>query len=80
MTKQIILIQCQVVTCFLMIFSRLCFAEIFPLPPSDTDLIGKVMYTLARHENTLLDIAKQFDIGQTEISISNPEVGSLVAR
>ncbi len=74
MTKQIISIQCQVLTCCLMMFSRLCFAEIFPLPPSDTDLIGKVMYALARHENTLLDIAKQFDIGQTEISISNPEV------
>jgi L,D-transpeptidase ErfK/SrfK len=48
-----------------------CFATSFPLPPEDTDLIGVIRYTSARQQDTLLDIAKQFDIGQTEISISN---------
>jgi L,D-transpeptidase ErfK/SrfK len=74
MKKRIILIRCQVITYFLMSCSQLCLAEAFPLPPSDTDLIGKITYTLARQQDTLLDIAKQFDIGQTEISISNSDV------
>lgn len=55
-------------------FSLPCFADMFPLPPQDTDLIGSLGSTLARQQDTLLDIAKQFDIGQTEISISNASV------
>ena len=74
MSKRVILMHCQVFACCLMVFSRLCLAEIFPLPPSDMDLIGTITHTLARQQDTLLDIAKQFNIGQTEISISNPEV------
>ncbi len=74
MKKRIILIRCRVLVGFLMSFSQLGLAETFPLPPSDIDLIGKITHTLARQQDTLLDIAKQFDIGQTEISISNPDV------
>ena len=61
----------SVLWCF---FSLTCLAETFPLPPLDTDLIGSVYFVSARHQDTLLDIAKQFNIGQTEISISNPGV------
>lgn len=55
-------------------FSLPCYAAMFPLPPLDTDLVGTLGSTLARQQDTLLDIAKQFDIGQTEISISNASV------
>ncbi|MCI0667684.1 MAG: L,D-transpeptidase family protein [Methylococcaceae bacterium] len=50
------------------------FAETFPLPPSDLDLIGSMGYTHATQEDTLLDIAKRFDLGQEEIVEANPEV------
>ncbi len=51
-----------------------CLPAIFPLPPLDTDLVGTLLTVSARQQDTLLDIAKQFNIGQTEISISNPGV------
>ncbi|MGR9052360.1 MAG: L,D-transpeptidase family protein [Gammaproteobacteria bacterium] len=58
----------------------------FPLPESPTDsLIGdtlqsqdgvpdKHFYTVAAEEDTLLDIARRFDVGQTEILLANPDV------
>lgn len=49
-------------------------AETFPLPPVDLDLIGGIGYTNAAKEDTLLDIAKRFDLGQEEIVEANPEV------
>ncbi|HFD12453.1 MAG TPA: L,D-transpeptidase [Crenotrichaceae bacterium] len=51
-----------------------CSAAIFPLPPWGTDLVGVLNTVSARQQDTLLDIAKQYNIGQTEISISNPGV------
>jgi L,D-transpeptidase ErfK/SrfK len=49
-------------------------AETFILPPADVDVIGQVTYTEAGRDNTLLDIARRFDIGQNEILLANPEV------
>ena len=51
-----------------------CHAAIYPLPPSGTDLIGALDTVTANQQDTLLDIAKRFNIGQKEISISNPGV------
>ncbi|MGR9108088.1 MAG: L,D-transpeptidase family protein [Gammaproteobacteria bacterium] len=49
-------------------------ADTFPLPPSDLDLIGEIAFTNAFQDQTLLDIARQFDLGQDEIVEANPEV------
>lgn len=49
-------------------------AYTFILPPPDIDLVGEIRTTEARHEDTLLDIARRFDIGQEEILLANPDL------
>jgi len=44
------------------------------LPPEDVDLAGEIRYVNARHEDTLLDIARYFDLGKNEIKSANPGV------
>lgn len=46
----------------------------FPLPPQGTDVVGQVQVTTARHEDTLLDIARGYDLGYEEIVAANPGV------
>jgi L,D-transpeptidase ErfK/SrfK len=46
----------------------------FPLPPHGTDVVGQVQVTTARHEDTLLDIARRYDLGYEEIIAANPGV------
>lgn len=48
--------------------------ETFELPPLEFDLVGTVQVVEASQEDTLLDIARRFDIGQDEIVRANPEV------
>lgn len=49
-------------------------AETWVLPPHDVDIFGQVRTTHASREETLLDIARQYDIGQIEILLANPTV------
>ena len=49
-------------------------AETFILPPPDIDLIGEVRVSYARHDQTLLDIARDYGLGYTEIIQANPGV------
>lgn len=49
-------------------------AETYIVPPDDIGLIGEIRYTKARYEDTLLDIARTFSIGQEEIVLANPGV------
>ena len=49
-------------------------AETFILPPADVDVVGQLTYTEANRNNTLLDIARRYDIGQVEILLANPKV------
>jgi len=49
-------------------------AESFSLPPLDIDVIGQTVVTEARQEDTLLDIARRFDIGHDEIVLANRKV------
>lgn len=56
-----------------------CQPETLLLPESPEDtLIGgpphQVKYATARQEDTLLDIARNYDIGQNEIQLANPTV------
>lgn len=49
-------------------------ADVFTLPPDDVDLVGEPRTIEARYEDTLLDIARRFNLGHDEIVIANPEV------
>lgn len=50
---------------------------LYPLKIGDKlieDDIKEAHYALAKHEDTLLDIAREFDLGQNEILLANPKV------
>lgn len=49
-------------------------AETYTRPPLDVDLIGVIRSVEARQEDTLLDIARRYDVGQDEIVIANSGV------
>ena len=46
----------------------------FLLPADGSDLIGDVQVTVVRHEDTLHDIARRYDLGYEEIVAANPSV------
>lgn len=46
----------------------------FPLPPDDVDVVGEVQSTVTRYEDTLLDVARRYDLGYDEIIAANPGV------
>jgi L,D-transpeptidase ErfK/SrfK len=46
----------------------------FPLPPDGTDVVGDVQMITSRYEDTLLDIARRYDLGYEEIVAANPGV------
>ncbi|MCB1935999.1 MAG: L,D-transpeptidase family protein [Nitrosomonas sp.] len=50
------------------------YAESWQLPPDGIDIFGKIRTTQAGRQDTLLDIARLYDIGQTEIVLANPQV------
>ncbi len=50
------------------------------LPPLDVDLIGSVTVTQARQDDTLLDVARRFGIGQDEIVLANLDVDRWLPR
>jgi len=49
-------------------------AETWILPPEHIDLFGQIRTTQAGRKDTLLDIARAYDVGQTEIVHANPDV------
>ena len=49
-------------------------SDSFRLPPPGSDVVGRVQVTTARHEDTLLDIARRYDLGYEEIIAANPGV------
>ncbi|NVK29881.1 MAG: L,D-transpeptidase family protein [Gammaproteobacteria bacterium] len=49
-------------------------ATTHPMPPSDVGLVGETLFISANHEDTLLDIARQYSIGQKEIVDANRDV------
>lgn len=63
----------------LLFASPLLMASSYPYPENEgdtliKDAIEEAHYTQAKHEDTLLDIAREFDLGQNEILLANPEV------
>jgi L,D-transpeptidase ErfK/SrfK len=55
-------------------FSSFAKADELILPPADVDLIGEIRYAEAQHEDTLLDIARRYNLGRDEIVNANPGV------
>ncbi|WP_430009236.1 L,D-transpeptidase family protein [Methylophaga lonarensis] len=49
-------------------------ATTFTLPSPETRIIGHNMILVSRHEDTLLDIARTFDLGYHDIVSANPDV------
>ncbi len=49
-------------------------AATFPLPPPGTDVVGRIQTTLTRPGDTLLDIARRYDLGYNEITEANPGI------
>ncbi len=49
-------------------------ANTFILPPADVDIVGQISTVTAGRDITLLDIAREYDIGQNEILHANPDV------
>lgn len=49
-------------------------ADTFLLPPQGNDIVGKIRSVDSRYEDTLLDIARRFDLGYNEIVIANSGV------
>ncbi len=60
--------------CLLLCLPLAASALSFPLPESGNDLIGKVRLVQTRYEDTLSDLARNNDLGYTEITEANPEV------
>ncbi|MHB8248913.1 MAG: L,D-transpeptidase family protein [Acidithiobacillus sp.] len=46
----------------------------FPLPPKGSNMVGSLQVVIARHQDTLLDIARHYDVGYNEIRAANPGV------
>jgi L,D-transpeptidase ErfK/SrfK len=51
-------------------------AETLPLPLEDNDIVGAVAQVPARHQDTLLDIARRHGLGFEEIANANPTVNA----
>jgi len=67
---------CQKLLCaaLVLLSGTLARAETFVLPPPDQDIVGEVRITRARQSDTLLDIARAFNLGYEEIVRANPGV------
>lgn len=46
----------------------------FPLPADGSDIVGEIQVVVARHKDTLHDLARRYDLGHEEILAANPGV------
>lgn len=56
-----------------LVTSRFAAAETFQLPPGSS-VIGELRETTSRHEDTLIDIAREFNLGYDQMVKANPSV------
>ena len=49
-------------------------AEVYDLPPAGSDVVGALTRVVARHDDTLLDIARRHGLGYEDIVRANPTV------
>jgi len=50
------------------------WAATFPLPADDSNIVGRLQVVTADARNTLLDIARHYDLGYEDITAANPGV------
>lgn len=50
------------------------FAASYPLPSPGNELVGEIQYVNAHEDETLLDIARRYNLGYNEITAANPQV------
>lgn len=62
----------------LLLLAAAARAEIYELPPEGFDVIGAVTTITARHEDTLVDIARRHGLGYQDIVRANPDVNPWV--
>lgn len=63
--------------CFLfwLLFNPQLKAETLSLPPNSSDsVVGELTFIRSREEETLIDIAREFDLGHDQIILANPGV------
>jgi len=60
--------------CALAVRSPSVMADVFELPAEGDDVVGEIRVVVAKESDTLLDIARQYDLGYNEIIAANPNV------
>lgn len=50
------------------------YAENWIRPPDDIDIFGQIQTVTVSREETLLDVAHRYDIGQDEMMLANPDI------
>lgn len=50
------------------------WGAVFPLPTDGSNIVGRLQVVTADARNTLLDIARHYDLGYDEITLANPRV------
>ncbi len=58
----------------LLLDSTMAISAEFPLPTTGSNMVGTLQVVLARQQDTLLDIARHYDVGYNEIRAANPGV------
>jgi len=57
-----------------MLAALAAYAETFVLPPPDVDIVGGVQVAYSKQEDTIMDIARRYDVGYDQIIKVNPGV------
>ena len=65
---------CRLISTALLLLAAPVRAEIYELPPAGFDVVGAVSTITARHEDTLVDIARRHGLGYEDIVRANPDV------
>jgi L,D-transpeptidase ErfK/SrfK len=63
-----------IVLAILLLAREEVYAEVYELPPPGYDVVGTVATTTARHEDTLVDIARRHGLGYYDLVRANPGV------
>jgi L,D-transpeptidase ErfK/SrfK len=60
--------------CGFVLITSSASANTYPLPPQDSDVIGRIQHTVTKESDTLVDIARQYGLGYDEITAANPDI------
>lgn len=61
-------------TCLWVLGGPLAGAASFDLPPDGGSVVGSIQVITARHEDTLVAIARRYNLGFNELRLANPDV------